>query len=157
LNVATSGKVEVPTVGLSCADTINFTNPTANAAIQTIVSGVGTLLLGGNSAGINVEAAANVTFVADPTSALWIKSGGQNQTLTLLPFGGEVGWVGNGTIKNDLQVVNQGGTFIVGKPQPDMGTVVLQLSGASGSYTQGYLVPSAVPTLKIATGSVLDA
>jgi hypothetical protein len=159
LTVATSGKIERPDDGtLSCADTINFTNPTANAAIKTIITGAGTILMTGNSAGVNVEENAGV--VTQVAGGKWWRDNGAG-TITLYR-GSNWGYEGFGTETLSERVINYGGEFWLGDPDSnDAQDVWLTMTGGNEttpSYTNVYIPFFGYePSLEIMNGSMLIA
>jgi hypothetical protein len=135
---------------LYCGSTLNFTNPTA-AAVETIISGAGTLFVNGGN-GITVGADAKVEVLVDPNTNTWIKND-TAKTLTLLI--GSRGWEyrGQGSTESDLRVINYGGKFHLS------GQVTLTLTGGNAqtpAYTQTPFL-FGTPTLEIRNGCVLDA
>jgi hypothetical protein len=150
VNIAGAGTITLSNNNtLYCGSTLNFTNPTA-AAVETVISGLGTLFLNGGN-GITVGADAKVEVIVDENTNTWIKND-TTKTLTLLT--GSRGWEyrGQGSRELDLRVINYGGRFYLN------GQVTLALKGGNAqtpAYTQTPLL-FGNPLLEIKNGSVLD-
>jgi hypothetical protein len=149
VNVMGSGTITLPTDGtLYCGSTLGFYNPTA-AAVETVITGAGTLLLNGGL-GVNVAADAKVEVHAN-LGLIRVMSAVANKQLTL-NVGSEWGYVGTGPAELGLQVINPGGRFYL------TGKVDLKLTGGDAN-TPAYTQSSApfIPTmLAIQNGSSLD-
>jgi hypothetical protein len=151
VDILGAGSINLPTDGtLYCGSTLNFSNPTA-AAVETVISGAGTLLFNGTSQdAIFVRADAQVKF--EGSTDAWAAIDSVNKTLTL-DLGSNCGYVGTGTARPlGLRVINNGGKFYL------HGQVTLPMTGAANtiaySQTSGsWLFPS---KLEIQSGCVLD-
>ena len=148
VNVMGSGSITLPTGGtLACGSTLNFSNPAA-AAVETVITGAGTLLLNGGN-GIYVGADAKVKQQSANGGENMVETVNGVRTLTL-DFGGEYGYVGNGTYTSGLRVINNGGRFYLN------GQAQVSLTGGDANtpaYTQNsnWLFP---PKLEIQNGCV---
>jgi hypothetical protein len=154
------GSITLPTGGtLTCGSVLSFGSSTGQL-METIISGAGTLLLNGtNQNAINVGGNAGVISVNNVDAQNFDVINGV-KTLTL-DANSYWGFAGSGTRRFGFRVVNNGGKFFLGDPDPNQNwraQVTIQMTGGTvtdPAYIQG-TVANQSPKLQIMSGCVMD-